>query len=117
MKLVTSEWLTLDHDPSARFHVRGLTGLEVMEITQEMANNMGAAAMKALKDGKVPLTPGMLRIVMRAVENWDGVAAEDGAPIPFSPAARDRLDTKAVQALAAKILDKTFVSEDAEKNS
>ena len=116
MKLLISDWFKPEHDESARFLLRGLTGLETLELLAEMNSRASGGAVAALAAGKVPLSPSMVKTTLSGLVGWEGVIDRDGRPIDFSVQARDALDLQTVNVLVAEIIDRTFLTEAAEKN-
>lgn len=103
LKPLSPWWETIE---GARFRLRPLTRGELME----------AYAGIDLR-GAYMIGRGIAQAAKAALLDWEGVTDDAGAPVPFSPAAFERLPLKTVSAIGQAALHGSDVEAEAEKNS
>jgi hypothetical protein len=113
---LTDYWFTLDDDENdsdelekpARFKLRGLTQIDLLEVMSEG---------EALSDGSfVPNHRGRLLLLRHGLVDWEGVTGEDGGEVKFSRAAANNLPAQVLGILANEILVRSVITDEEKKS-
>lgn len=104
------EWIEpLEGDAPARFKIRGLSGLDALELMPEVSLS---------EDGKQYLVTGkgLKLALMRGLVDWEDHVGNGGKAIPFSSINFETISPIKMRQLAMAIIYKTQFTEGAQKN-
>lgn len=107
------EWVTPASAPAGtQFEIRGLTGLEVLDVVNELG--VGSAAL--LASGQVPLNRAVVQKTLHpAVSDWRCWPPD--APASFTTEGLDDLDFEMMKDLVNTIIDRSMLGEEQKKIS